>query len=98
MRKITDQVILVTGATDGLGKQVAGDLAKKGAIVLLHGRNRMKGETVLQAIQNQTSNSRGRFYQADFASLGVVRKLAQVMFTFDLAGVTGKYFNGKQPA
>jgi NAD(P)-dependent dehydrogenase (short-subunit alcohol dehydrogenase family) len=32
-------VVLVTGATDGLGKGVAVDLARRGATVLVHGRD-----------------------------------------------------------
>ncbi len=32
-------VVLITGSTDGIGKQTALDLARMGAWVLLHGRN-----------------------------------------------------------
>ena len=40
VRDLAEAKILVTGATDGLGKQVALELAGTGATVLLHGRNR----------------------------------------------------------
>jgi NAD(P)-dependent dehydrogenase (short-subunit alcohol dehydrogenase family) len=40
MRVLEQETILVTGATDGLGKRVASKLAQRGATVLLHGRNR----------------------------------------------------------
>lgn len=36
---LTDRVILVTGATRGIGRAVATDLVKHGATVILHGRN-----------------------------------------------------------
>src|SRR3954462_2217115 len=36
---LDEQVVLVTGATDGLGRGVAADLAARGATVLLHGRS-----------------------------------------------------------
>jgi len=34
-----DKIVLVTGSTDGIGKQTALELAKKGASVLIHGKN-----------------------------------------------------------
>src|SRR5439155_103013 len=39
MRLLDQQTILVTGATDGLGRALAQDLAARGATVLLHGRS-----------------------------------------------------------
>jgi NAD(P)-dependent dehydrogenase (short-subunit alcohol dehydrogenase family) len=51
MQALKNQVILVTGATDGLGRRVASDLSALGATVLLHGRSREKGEATLQEIR-----------------------------------------------
>ena len=42
MRSIEDTVVLVTGATDGLGRGVARELFARGARVLVHGRDRTK--------------------------------------------------------
>ena len=39
LRDAAEATILVTGATDGLGRRVAQELAAKGATVLLHGRS-----------------------------------------------------------
>ena len=50
--------ILVTGATDGLGLEVATDLAGKGSTLLLHGRDPDKGERVVAQIRETTGNSR----------------------------------------
>jgi NAD(P)-dependent dehydrogenase (short-subunit alcohol dehydrogenase family) len=69
-------IILVTGATDGLGKQVARDLAARGATVLLHGRSREKGEATLQEIRDATGNQKLIYYNADFSSLDAVRRLS----------------------
>jgi NAD(P)-dependent dehydrogenase (short-subunit alcohol dehydrogenase family) len=77
MRPLDDQVILVTGATDGLGKQVAYDLAAAGATVLLHGRDPARGEATMGEIRETTGNDRLSFYLADFASLAQVRRLAE---------------------
>jgi NAD(P)-dependent dehydrogenase (short-subunit alcohol dehydrogenase family) len=38
-----DKVALVTGSTDGVGRMVARRLADQGARVLIHGRNRDRG-------------------------------------------------------
>jgi NAD(P)-dependent dehydrogenase (short-subunit alcohol dehydrogenase family) len=39
VRPLTESTVLVTGATDGLGKAVAAELAGAGATVLVHGRD-----------------------------------------------------------
>jgi NAD(P)-dependent dehydrogenase (short-subunit alcohol dehydrogenase family) len=77
MKEMKNQVILITGATDGLGKRVARDLAELEATVLLHGRNREKGETVLQEIRDVTGNQKLMYYNADFSSLDDVRRLSE---------------------
>ena len=76
MQAVENQVILVTGATDGLGKQVARDLAARAATVLLHGRSREKGETTLREIRDATGNRKLFYYNADFSSLDAVRALS----------------------
>jgi NAD(P)-dependent dehydrogenase (short-subunit alcohol dehydrogenase family) len=60
-------VVLVTGATDGLGRAVAGDLAERGATVLAHGRNPER----LAALDFPA-----RTYRADYGSLDEVRAMA----------------------
>lgn len=69
--------VLITGSTDGLGKQVARNLASKGASVLLHGRNREKGQSVLQEIVSETGNDHISYYNADFALLDDIRQLGR---------------------
>ena len=39
--------VLVTGATDGLGRALAHELVQAGDTVLIHGRNTEKGEAAL---------------------------------------------------
>jgi NAD(P)-dependent dehydrogenase (short-subunit alcohol dehydrogenase family) len=77
MRNVDEAVILVTGATDGLGKRVAHDLALKGATVLLHGRDRARGEATMREIREETGNDDLRYYLADFSSLEQVHRLAE---------------------
>jgi len=71
------KTVLVTGATDGLGRLVAEMAAKDGATVLLHGRDRAKGERALSEIRAASGNDRVELYIADLASLDDVRRLAR---------------------
>lgn len=76
MKAVQDQVILITGSTDGLGRLVATQLAQQGATVLLHGRDPAKGAAVLGELLQATGNPKLRYYNADLASLAQVRDLA----------------------
>ncbi|MVA37373.1 SDR family NAD(P)-dependent oxidoreductase [Agrobacterium vitis] len=48
--KLDDKVALVTGSSKGIGEGVARGLAREGAIVIIHGRNRIKAEEVAHDI------------------------------------------------
>jgi len=76
MDSLTGKLILITGATDGLGKQVALELARRGGTLLLHGRNPQKGYEVLKAIRQINSEAPHKYYNADFSSLEQVHHLA----------------------
>lgn len=76
---VAEKAILVTGSTDGVGKLVALRLAEGGARVLLHGRNREKGEAALGEIRAASGNDRLEFHLADLASLDDVRRLAAAL-------------------
>jgi len=77
MKPIEQQVILVTGATDGIGKQTAHNLAQMGATVLIHGRNRERAQQTLQEIQSATGNGKLSYYLGDFSSLVEVRNMTE---------------------
>ncbi|HEY3020541.1 MAG TPA: SDR family NAD(P)-dependent oxidoreductase, partial [Solirubrobacteraceae bacterium] len=76
MRPLEEQTILITGATDGLGRRVAEDLAARGARIIVHGRSRERAETTVDAIRTATGNERVEPALADLASLAQVRELA----------------------
>jgi NAD(P)-dependent dehydrogenase (short-subunit alcohol dehydrogenase family) len=76
VRSVEETVILVTGATDGLGRMVARDLAAEGATVLLHGRSRERAEAAVREIREETGNAKLRYHLADFSSLEEARGLA----------------------
>jgi NAD(P)-dependent dehydrogenase (short-subunit alcohol dehydrogenase family) len=79
MKPIAEQTILITGATDGLGKATALALAHLGAAVLLHGRDQGRLETSRQEILAATGNQHLEIYRADFAKLDDVRQMAQML-------------------
>jgi NAD(P)-dependent dehydrogenase (short-subunit alcohol dehydrogenase family) len=68
-----DRVILITGSTDGLGREVALELAGPGTHILVHGRNAERGAEVVSAIQQVGGSA--RFFRADLAELTEVRAL-----------------------
>lgn len=71
-----DRTILVTGATDGLGRGCAAELAASGATLLLHGRDEGRGAALMEELHSVTGNERLHWYCADLASLEQVGRLA----------------------
>ena len=78
-RPIEATTALVTGATDGLGRSVAIELAERGATVLVHGRDPERGERTVAEIRERTGSDRVELHLADFASLDEVRGLAEAV-------------------
>jgi NAD(P)-dependent dehydrogenase (short-subunit alcohol dehydrogenase family) len=72
------QIILITGSTDGLGREVARRLAATGAHIIVHGRNRERGAALVDEIDRGGRGS-ARFYAADLASLDQVRTFAEAI-------------------
>ena len=73
---LQQSTVLITGATDGLGRAVAERLAADGATVHLHGRDAGRLAATAQAIADATGNERIHTHLADLASLDEVRALA----------------------
>ena len=74
---IKNKVILLTGATDGIGKQTAFALAERGAILLMHGKDNIKGQKIRAQIISKTGNERVSYFNADFISFDEIDKLSQ---------------------
>ncbi len=71
-----EKTVLITGSTDGIGLYTARELARQGMRVLLHGRDRERGEAVREQMRRETGNDRIDLFIADFAALRQVRDLA----------------------
>ncbi len=74
---ITDKVILITGSTDGIGRQTALELAGMGETILIHGRDRRRVEKTVRMVRDETGNNRIDSFVADLSSLRQVRELAR---------------------
>jgi len=77
VRPIEEQTILITGATSGLGRELAQALAKHGVTLLLHGRDPQRGLETVRNIKEATGNERIQFCRADLSSLREVEDLAR---------------------
>jgi len=70
------KTVLITGATDGIGKITALRLAERGAHVVLVGRDPAKTERVVQEIKTATGSTEIESLIADLSSMQQVRDLA----------------------
>ena len=72
-----DKTALITGSTDGVGRYVAERVAAEGWRVIFHGRDRARGEEIVERIARQGGEA--RFLAADLSSLAEVRSLADAV-------------------
>ena len=75
METLSGKTIMITGATDGLGKLVAHRLAERNAGLILHGRNSEEGEQTVMEISKAFGNKNIKYFNADLSSLEDVRRL-----------------------
>ena len=68
---------LITGATDGVGRLVARQLADRGFRTIVHGRSRERGESLVREIE--AAGGKATFLAADLSSLAEVAKLADAV-------------------
>ena len=71
------KTILITGATDGIGKHLAKKLASEGHHIILHGRNPQKLELALQEVRAVSLRGRVSSYLADFSKLDDVYRFVE---------------------
>ncbi|MWC00347.1 SDR family oxidoreductase [Agromyces seonyuensis] len=73
---LTGRLALVTGASDGVGVEIAARLARAGAEVIMPVRTRAKGEDAASRIRSRTPGARLDVRELDLASLESIAALA----------------------
>jgi NAD(P)-dependent dehydrogenase (short-subunit alcohol dehydrogenase family) len=77
---LTGKTVLITGATDGLGRALAREVLDAGATVIVHGRS---PERIEATVDELDGGGAVRSYRADFASLAEVHGLAEALIAAD---------------
>jgi NAD(P)-dependent dehydrogenase (short-subunit alcohol dehydrogenase family) len=72
----TDAVVLVTGSTDGIGRETALELARLGARVIVHGRSDARVRQAYEEVARVSAAAPPAPVVADFASFAAVRSMA----------------------
>ncbi len=71
--EISEKTVLITGSTDGIGKQTAVELSKLGAKVIIHGKSQEKIE---KTVKELSKYGNVRAYRVDFSSLKEIKEIA----------------------
>ena len=75
------KTVVITGSSEGIGKQTALELARLGARIILNGRHADKLKDVRDEIINATGNDGIEYVAADLSSMTEVTKFAEEILT-----------------
>ncbi|MFA5806216.1 MAG: SDR family oxidoreductase [Melioribacteraceae bacterium] len=92
-----DKVCLITGATSGIGKEVAIALAKLDSTIIFTSRNQQKGEMVRNEIITLSNNEKVDFIICDLSSFNSIKEFCETFrknynrldFLVNCAGTSG---------
>lgn len=73
---LAGKVILITGATDGIGKAAATEFARRGATLTIVGRNKLKTEQVLDELKATSGNENIDVLLCDLSRVADVKRAA----------------------
>jgi NAD(P)-dependent dehydrogenase (short-subunit alcohol dehydrogenase family) len=75
------KIVFITGATDGIGKQTAVELAHLGNTILLHGRTQERAAAAIKELESKTGNGHFHAVWGDLGSFRQVRSVAEQALT-----------------
>ncbi len=95
------RTILITGATDGIGRTTAINLAQMGHSIIVHGRNKNRCEEVINEISGRTNNNNCSFVVGDLSSFDEIYNLSDSIHSKyekidTLLNNAGIYMNNRQ--
>ncbi|XP_048376488.1 retinol dehydrogenase 12 isoform X3 [Stegostoma tigrinum] len=76
-KRLDEQIILITGANTGIGKETARDLARRGAVIIMACRDTEKGEAAAKEITEETGNGYVVVKKLDLADTKSIREFAK---------------------
>ena len=77
MKELNKSTILITGATSGIGKAAAIELAKQGSTIVFNSRDEEKGEAVRKELIRLSGNSAVYVLPCDFSSLQHIHSFSE---------------------
>lgn len=73
---LKDKICIITGATSGIGRETAKELARKGAVLVLPIRDSLKGDILKDEILEQVPEAQLDLMHCDLASFASIREFA----------------------
>lgn len=70
------KTILITGSTDGIGKEIAFELATMGHRVIMHGKRENHGNKLAETFKKETGNAEIYYVNADLSDLTEINNLS----------------------
>ena len=78
IKNMKDKIVLITGATGGIGKQIAISIASLGATVIITGRNLNAGNLALKEIKDISKNNNIDLIIADLSIISDIKNLVEI--------------------
>lgn len=75
------KIILVTGSTDGIGKEAAYEMASMGHEIIMHGKRDKYGENLAEEFKRKTNNPDIHYFNCDLSDFKDIEKFTETLKT-----------------